>query len=300
MNLLIACPRKLLLVDTQTAASYLIESHRPEYYGISWDRSGQNLILGHSGIDNSSLQSLESYVDSECGWISHGRQRGPSVLSQAHQILSADDKLIATNTGRNSITVFRTDDWFYRQYWIDDIRWDRKGKQDPCGRHLNSLFLHRDQLHVIAHNYDRGSELIRFFWPEMEVIQIEKTNAEMAHNIWVTDEGQRIICDSMRGRVVDLDQDEILWQSRTPNVVTRGLASDGHHVFIGQSAIGPRQERTTRDSHVWIVELGTWKTLDCIRLPNSGNIHEVRLIDEPDHCHHRQVYRGPLSHRLAA
>ena len=183
---------------------------------------------------------------------------------------------------------------------MDEVRWDRKGRQNPCGRHLNSLFLHRDQLHVIAHNYDRGSELIRFFWPEMDVIRIQKTSAQMAHNIWVTDEGQRVICDSMRGAVIDADSNDLLWQCEVPRVVTRGLASDGRHVFIGQSAIGSREQRTSRESRVWVVELASWKTLDSISLPNSGNIHDLRLIDQPDHCHHRHVYQGDLQARMAA
>ena len=76
MKLLIACPRKLLLLDTESAKHQVVESHRPEYYGITWDESGRDLILGHSGIENSSLLSLESYVESERGWVSYGQQRG--------------------------------------------------------------------------------------------------------------------------------------------------------------------------------------------------------------------------------
>lgn len=300
MKLLVSTPRKLLLVDANTSAQHIVESHRPEYYGITWDATGTQLVLGHSGLENSSLTTLESYVESECGWVSFGRSRGPSILSATHQVLTAGDRVIATNTGRNCITVFRTDDWFYRHYWIDDVRWDRKGRDDRCGRHLNSLFLHSDQLYAIAHNYDRGSEIIRFFWPEMEVIRITQTSAQMAHNIWITEDNQKIICDSMRGNLMDADRDDVLWTCPGDGVITRGLASDGDHVIIGQSLIGPREERTRRDGRLWIVDRHSWQTIDSIELRGSGNIHDVRILDRPDVCHSGVPFAGNLETRRAA
>jgi hypothetical protein len=297
MKLLVACPRKLLLVDAQRAEVQLVEDHRPEYYGISWPPDGQALCLGHSGLENVSLSTWQSYMDSERGWVSWGTARGPSSLSVAHQILWADNRILATNTGRNCLTVFRTDDWFYRHYWIDDHRWDRHGPDDSCGSHFNSLFLRDDQLYVVAHNHDRGSTIVRLAWPEMQLLGIDRTPTLMAHNVWVTDEGQVIVCDSMRSTLVDASTGEVLWRCDVPNVVTRGLAANEDHLFIGHSAIGSRAERTRRDGRVWIVERTTYKTVDSLRLPGSGNVHEIRLLDVPDLCHHGFPFRGSIATR---
>jgi hypothetical protein len=238
-------------------------------------------------------------MDSERGWLSYGQRQGPPSLSVAHQILCAGDRVIATNTGRNCITVFRTDDWFYRHYWVDQIRWDRMGRENPCGRHLNSVFLRDDRLYVIAHNHDRGSEIVRLTWPEMDVVSIDRTSTLMAHNLWLTDEGQMIVCDSMRGTLVDVLQDEVVWRCEMPKAVTRGLAACGDYVFVGHSAVGAREARVHRDSHIWVVDRRTWKTLDVLNLPGSGNIHEIRLLNQPDLCHHGQVFRGELVMRSA-
>jgi hypothetical protein len=297
MKLLVACPRMLLLVNAQTSEVHLVEDDRPEYYGISWPANGQAMYLGHSGLENARLSSLRSYMDSECGWVSCGEVNGPSSLSLAHQILCTGDRIVATNTGRNCLTVFRTDDWFYRHYWIDQHRWDRMGTDEACGSHFNSLFLQNDTLYVVAHNHNRGSAIVRLAWPEMELLGIDETPTLMAHNLWVTDEGQMIVCDSMRGTLVDVVTGDVLWQCDMPQVVTRGLACDGNHVFIGHSAIGPRAERVDRDGRVWIVERASWTTVDSLRLPGSGNVHEVRLIDAPDHCHHGHPFRGRIATR---
>jgi hypothetical protein len=295
MQLLVSCPRQLLWLDTVRGEIRTVEADRPEYYGISWPEHGRHLCLGHSGVENASLQSLESYMDSERGWLSYGQHQGPRSLSAVHQILCAGDRVIATNTGRNCITVFRTDDWYYRHYWIDQIRWDRMGRENPCGRHLNSVFLQDGLLYVIAHNHDRGSEVVRLAWPELDVVGIDRTSTLMAHNLWLTDEGQMIVCDSMRGTLVDVLQDEVVWRCDVPKAVTRGLAACDGYVFVGHSAVGTREARVHRDSHIWVVDRRTWKTLDVLNLPRSGNIHELRLLDQPDLCHHGHIFRGELA-----
>jgi hypothetical protein len=295
MKLLVACPRKLLLVDCTSSDVQLVETHRGEYYGISWTEDGRSLCLGHSGVENASLSTLETYMDSEWGWISYGEVQGPAALSATHQVWCAGDRVIATNTGRNCLTIFRTDDWFYRHYWLDDVRWDRKGREDLCGSHFNSVFLQDDVLYVVAHNHNRGSSLIRLAWPEMRILSTHRTTTLMAHNVWATSDGELIVCDSMRGTIVDVAADRILWQCEIPNVVTRGLASNGEYVFVGHSAIGTREARVNRDGRIWVIDRMSWKTVDSILLPGSGNVHDLRIVDEPDLCHHGHVFYGEIA-----
>jgi hypothetical protein len=285
----------VLLVDTETRATAVIEAHRADYYGISWTLDGRYLCLGHSGIDCHAIHSAEDYMDSEVGWVSVGARDGPRVLSAPHQILCAPGAVLAVNTGRNSLTVFRDDDLYYRHWWLDGVRWDRKGRGWTCGSHLNSVALHDGQLYLLAHNWDRGSELIRLSWPELEVIGREKTTAYQAHNVWPTPDGV-VVCDSSAGAVVNVTTGRPLWTVPAARAFTRGMASDGVVVFVGQSRYDPQEAaRRTADAGVWVLDAANWRELDFIPLPGVGEVYEVRIVDSPDVCHHGRPYIGPLA-----
>lgn len=294
MKLLVATPSRLLLVDTETRSTAVVESRRPDYYGISWTLDGRHLCLGHSGTDCHAIHSAEDYMESEVGWVSVGSRNGPPVLSAPHQILCAPGSVVAVNTGRNALTVFRDDDLFYRHWWLDGVRWDRKGRGWMCGSHLNSLAMHDGQLFLLTHNWDRGSEVIRLSWPGLEVVGREKTIAYQAHNVWPTADGV-VVCNSMAGAVVNVSTGRTLWTAPTPQSLTRGLASDGQVVFVGQSRYGSRAARRTADGGVWMLDAATWRELDYFPLPGVGAVYDVRIVDRPDVCHHGQPYTGPLT-----
>ncbi|MCA9198427.1 MAG: hypothetical protein KDA87_12860 [Planctomycetales bacterium] len=292
MKALVACPLHLLEVDLDTHAVRRVESHRPEYYGVSWSHAGDRLILSHSGLNNEKMASLESYMDSEVGFLSTNGVAGAIGLSQPHQIVCTEQHVIATNTGRNSLTVFRQDDGFYKNIWIEDAKWDRKGKENCCGSHLNSVFLKDDQLFVLAHNFDRGSDVIILSWPDLQLIKRWKTKSLQAHNVWVTATDQVLVCDTMRGTLLDAVSNKVLWSCDEPTAMTRGLACDGKYVYIGRSEQSDRRGRTESDGGIWIVDRKSWKTQDYIHLPGVGNVMEVRLLDVPDECHHQRPFTG--------
>lgn len=295
MKLLVASPRYLFLVDAVTGASSIVESHRHEYYGVSWTPDGSRLCLSHSGIDNNSLVTLEDYTDSESGWISLGGTDGLAFLSQPHQILCTETHIIATNTGRNCLTVMRYDDMSYRNVWLESTRWDRKGKDDKCGSHFNSVFLDGDRLYVLAHNWDRPSAVLVLSWPKLDVVERIVTTAGQAHNVWAKPTGEIIICDSLRGSLVEARSNDVLWSSGDSTLITRGLACDGSYVFVGRSIFGDRRSRTESTGGVWILDANSWQLIDSFPIPQSGNIHEVRLIDRPDTCHHGFPLRVPIA-----
>ncbi|MCA9168981.1 MAG: hypothetical protein KDB23_15010 [Planctomycetales bacterium] len=294
MKLLVSCPLQVLCVDTDTHQMQVVERHRREYYGISWTCDGRELAISHSGLENTTLVSMEAYMDSERGWLSVGERATPVSLSAPHQILCDDPYILVTNTGRNCLTVYRRDDLFYQHRWLEAVQWDRKGKTETCGSHFNSLFRHDDELHVVAHNFDRGSELLRLEWPSLEVLDRRRTTALESHNVWVTPEGQTLICDTKRGTLIDAISGEVMWACTELNSRTRGLACDGQYVFLGRSLHTQRWGRLHGDGWIWIIDRQTWQTVDTIHLPSVGNIHEIRIADVPDLCHHGHVYRGVI------
>ncbi len=283
---LVACSGKLLLVDLTEHRVQVVEDHRDEYYGISWPHDGSRLCLSHSGLDNGRLVSLESYLDSEKGRLSLGQVQSTPFLSQPHQILCTDEHIIATNTGRNCVAVVRIQDLFYKQHWPSDVRWDRTSKENAPGGHLNSLFLDRDRLYVVAHNHKRPSQVMVLSWPDMALIEQIDLHACGAHNIWHEGPNRLVVCDSMQGRILDVRSQKTLWQAYGNRSILRGVARHGNRLWVGGSAFTTRENRKASEGIIYVLDPQTWELKDEIELLCSGSVNEIRLINEVDACHH--------------
>lgn len=291
---LVATPRYLLSVDLRTKNVRVLDDDRPEYYGISWFPGQSELVLSHSGIDNGTLIDIAAYAQSEAGWISHGHWKSSRFLSQPHQILCAPDgRIICTNTGRNAVSVIDPErPGFFQEAMVNETRWDRLALGECIGDHVNSVYLTGDRLWVVAHRYNKGSQLLTFRYPELELIHTESLGKRTGlHNIWITMEGQRISCDSEHGTIIDLDAGRPLWHSGAP-IYTRGLAASADYVLVGESQKIKRSERGSSLSAIWLIDRKTWKAVDYFCLGPYGAVHEVRLIDTPDEAHHGHVFAG--------
>lgn len=284
----------LLLVDIQSRKVTPLECDRPEYYGVSWFPSAPELVLSHSGLNNSDLVDIASYAQSERGWLSHGNVASREFLSAPHQILCAPDgRIICANTGRNVISVF---DFArpncFQEAGISSARWDRLALDQITGDHLNSVFVHGKHLYVIAHGFDRGSKLATFSYPDLELIQVEPQGERTGlHNIWITGEGQRISCHSENGSLIDLDAKSPLWESGAA-MYTRGLAASGQYVLVGESQRTGRDLRRSSMSGLWLLDRQTWQAIDYLALGPYGAVNEVRILDVPDEAHHGHPFGG--------
>lgn len=291
---LVATPGYLLCINLETKQVTPIENHRGEYYGISWFPEQRELILSHSCLDNNSLTDINTYSQSEIGYVSAGNQRSSRFLSQPHQLLCAPDKrIICTNTGRNAISVIDLEKpGLYHEARVSSARWDRLSLSEYSGDHINSVFLKDEQLFVICHRFKKGSILATFAYPSLELIDVKNLHKKTGlHNIWVTNEGQQISCDSENGSIIDLQSGHTLWQSEV-NSMTRGIAANSEYLLIGESKKTGRTSRIASLSGLWILERETWKTIDYFCLGPYGCVHEVRLLDVPDEAHHGHIYDG--------
>ncbi|NWD77565.1 hypothetical protein HX890_25910 [Pseudomonas gingeri] len=291
---LVATTGYLLLVDLESKQVTPLESHRPEYYGISWFAGGTELVLSHSGLDNTDLVDLSGYALSEQGWVSGGARSSKTVLSAPHQIICAPDaRVICANTGRNVITVVDLEHTnTFQEAGISAARWDRLALDRIIGDHLNSVFLQDDKLFAIAHGHNKGSQLAIFSYPELELLSCESLGARTGlHNIWVTSEGQRISCHSEIGGLVDLASDSALWESGSSGY-TRGLAASQDYVLVGESQKTIRDLRRSSLSGLWILDRQSWLAIDYLCLGPYGAVQEVRLLDVPDEAHHGHLFQG--------
>jgi hypothetical protein len=293
MRLLVACPSWLFLVDSVTHEIDVVEHLRNEYYGISWDLQG-NLCLSHSGLDNDNMLSVEDYVNSEVGTLTLGQRQRTGCLSTPHQLLCHEQFVIATNTGRNCLTVFRQEDLFYFHKWLNDVRWDRLGAQNKIGHHFNSVTFYDRRLYVLAHNLDRCSFILEVSWPELEVIRQIDTTALWAHNIWLRENEEIIVCNSKQGSLLEVNSNSTVWSAESDRVITRGLACAEDRVFVGISKLSGRSERHTSDGGIAILDAKTFQQIDYISLPHSGAVHEVRVLDAADACHHGLPFTGQI------
>lgn len=292
MKLLVSTPLWIFLIDSKTQVVEVVENNRREYYGISWSKEGE-LALSHSGIAYKNILTFQDYVSAELGGISLGNRLIDKCLVAPHQIFLRQDFVLAANTGRNCLTVFHRSDLFYRHYWFDEKMWDLDASGQRA-RHFNSVYSTGDRVYLLAHNFEENSFLLMLSWPGLQLIEKIETTARWAHNIWPTN-GQILICNTRNGSIDNAYTGEVLWKDSDPEILTRGLACSGEHVFVGRSTAGDRDERDFSPSSIAILNRKSWKLEDTIEFPFAGNIHEVRILDEADECHHGHVYMGHVS-----
>lgn len=287
MKLLISTPNYILNYDVELNSLDVLESSKGEYYGITWNSTGDTIAISCSGIKNSSLVTLEHYVSSEKGSIVVGGRNSWPFLSGPHQIQWVDERyILATNTGRNALTRFAIDDQGVRHFRYDDILWDRLTPMGREGSHFNSIFYKHDKVYLAAHNFDKGSYILELSWPSLEQISDpKKLEISGIHNLWITNEGQWIVCDSNAGALVDANNGEIIWANNLQGF-TRGLAASDSYLFVGNSELTSKRDvRTESQSGIWILDRNTWNVCDYIQLGEFGCVNEVRIYDQPDDCH---------------
>lgn len=290
VRLLISTPRFVLEHCTRESRTRVLESGRGEYYGISWSPSGSEMALSHSHLQNDLLQTADDYQRSEVGTVSVAGRDALQRLSAPHQILwIGPDHLVATNTGRNSIVRVDVRTGATEERRVGSAPWDRLSAETYDGVHLNSLFVRDSTLYVLANNFDKGSFVCEFSWPDLELrAETPTPGLTGLHNLFVSDDGSWIVCDSYAGGLADGRTGRSLWDNRGQGL-TRGLAATADVLLVGHSEKSGRSLRTGTESGVWVVDARSFETLDYLYLGHFGCVHEVRIADEPDLAHHGRV-----------
>lgn len=272
MHLLVSTPLQILLLDIDSHASTAIRTGDGYYFGITHHQG--TVVLNTAGF----LQ----YFNTQKKTI-HTRNR----LKQPHQIEWVGEQVLVTDTGSNSLAVFNDQARLLKRIYLNEIRQDDKDR-GRAGNHFNSVHRVGERVYVVAHNYERPSEVWELTWPELEVVGNTATKASWAHNIWSGENGL-VICDSRNGGLYEVKTGETLWKSSDPHAFTRGLAVSEDLVLIGGSQYQERRERYWKSGKLWIVDRKTLKLQDEIPLPGSGDVQELRIVGQPDECHNGEV-----------
>lgn len=296
MKAIISTPLHLLHLDVETRRVEVLETKRPAYFGLSWFPGSDELVTTHfdEGLTGP-LGSLETYAVSEVGLLRQGQRVSPPFLSSPHQILCASDgRVVVTNTGRNCVqAIDLARPGLYHEAALSTLRWDQLGNDGPYGEHFNSLFERDGSLYALAHGKNRKDSAIAVFsYPDLTLQSVFTTKGRMGlHNIWVTEGGDYITCDTYEGTVIEAKSGEVLWESGS-GWLTRGLAVSSDLILVGDSEPAPRHLRALESSGVWVIERKSWRTLDFIPLNRFGALHDLRWLDLPDEAHHGVPLQG--------
>jgi hypothetical protein len=266
------------MVDASSGKSSILRTGDGYYFGITY--KDRVFALSHSTFSHAS------------GFIKYYRLGSPPLISSSHsshphQIEWVENQVLVVSTGKNCLTVFDQDGRFVRDIYLNDIHWDDKDG-DRVGNHFNSVHRAGDIVYVVAHNYDRPSEVWLLSWPELRMIDCIETKASWAHNVWAGELGL-VICNSRHGSLYEVNSGETIWQPDEEKVISRGLAISGDYIFVGCSQYASRLERYWKTGAIWVIDRKTLKQLDKIMLPASGDVQEVRLIGDYDYCHNGQI-----------
>jgi hypothetical protein len=291
------------LVDLDASSTTVLRSEDDEYwyFGLSW--SAETIFASHTHASNEGLRTHEEFLAAECGEVvgygSDGQiaARTPRRLLMPHQIEWVEDRLLVVDTGRERLSAYARDGALIADVALGDVGWDR-GPDDRMGHHFNSVHRSGERVWVVAHNHERPSELWELSWPSLELVEIHATGAAWAHNLWEGSLGL-VVCDSRRGSLREVRSGETLWATDEEGSITRGLAVDSDHLFVGRSEPSTRHGRLYNDGGLWVIDRQTLKTVEGLRFPGLGCVNEVRLLDGADECHNGEPFDDALLSALS-
>ena len=274
LDLLVSTPLHILLVNTASGRISIVRAGDGYYFGIT--KKDNVAVLSHSGGYLQYFQKGASPI------LTHNH------LIQPHQIEWIEDKVLVANTGKNCISVFDGKGALCRDVYLNQIKSDNKEK-NRLGNHFNSVHRIGDHIYVVAHNYERPSEVYKLSWPDLQVADVIVSKASWAHNIWSCEWGL-VICDTKSGSLYELKSGEPIWQANEDGALTRGLAASEDYIFVGYSTHNQRKERNWKTGGIWIIDRKSLKTIDKLNMPGSGDVHEIRIIGVIDEGHNNQVF----------
>ncbi|KPJ75498.1 MAG: hypothetical protein AMJ54_14810 [Deltaproteobacteria bacterium SG8_13] len=286
MILLLATPLSIYTYCLKSGKLETLVYGKGDFYGISWQQDA--IYISSSNLDAATLLTESDYRKSGVGTVTRFSEEGHQIvcsgISQPHQILvDTGGNLLVTNTGYNTVDIvnFNTDQKYRLN--LSETKCEVVG-HEKLGNHFNSLYDHDGSYYIVAHNNSRDSEVYKIDKAQGSVTHKYKTDAQWAHNVWICEHGM-IICDSKNGSLYEVYGNHTIWKADEAPIITRGLAATEDYIFIGRSEYGNRFSRRYSDGGFWIVDRKTLKTLETVKLENTGCINELRLFGRRDDCH---------------
>jgi hypothetical protein len=251
------------------------------------------MFVSHSYVNNEDFLTHRDLAGAERGDVASYAGGGvlartPQRLLLTHQIEWTADRLLIIDTGRERLSVYGAEGTLIRDVALGELGWDR-GPGGQLGHHFNSVHRSGDRVWIVAHGHHRPSEVWELSWPELEIVGVHVTRAAWAHNVWDGELGL-VICDSYSGRLQEARTGQTIWAAGENGAITRGLAVNSTHLFVGHSEPGDRGERRVNDGGLWMIDRATLTTTERFRFAGSGCVNEIRILDGHDECHNDEPF----------
>ncbi len=287
---LVSTVQSVLAVDVHTGRYEVVDRGRGIYFGIA-RRDHARPIIGarRSGLVAEGRPS-ESAVLIEL--TSPGPDtnviEAPVPLRDVHQVIDHRGDLFVVCSYDERVVIRTTDD-----RWLS---WSPFPGSTADKHHVNSIRIEHGVIHLVAHNWDKPSQVRRYRlpeggWPdpagdddvaEIELEYLGSTElGRMAHDIWLQPDGV-VVSSSGEGLIRSSSGEEVFVGG-----FNRGLVVTPDRIVAGRSLNAERGRRATADAHLVVFDR-EWNHLRDILLPGEGMVMEVRapgLIDECDGHH---------------
>lgn len=226
------------------------------------------------------------------------RRRIKGMHKGAHQIDFVRHLLYVVNTHTNVIFVYKHSDFSkgvmsYKGHiakiapngLLSSQSIKRGGTHrynQPQYGHFNSIFASENEIVLLAHNVTTKTGRLSQVYhlnKKRKVAHKYEIDGYNCHNVY-SDTSRLIICDSARNRVVDYQNNDVLFGCPK---FTRGLALSVDYVLVGGSMYNnsDASERFAEGS-VYILD-SKFKQIGEVKIKGC-QVHEVRRVDAPDKC----------------
>ncbi len=238
------------------------------YYGVTWNeeriycsRNPKHNPISVIDVFDKSFQLLEPLFFS-------------IQPNNVHQILIIDGRLHITNTQCDRIIEYNLCSGEMKSHnWTGE-------EGDRC--HINSIWIEGDRIYVVESGL-KGKKCppaIQVLDKSYKSLIKHYVHTRHIHNVYM-EGGEFYNCSHtglMKGdQELDLRKDK-------ENGFFRGLARSNTHWYIGESQVLPRPERSFGDASILVLD-NDFNIADVIALKDTGQIQDIRIMDEPDLAH---------------
>jgi len=220
-----------------------------------------------------------------------------------HQIAYYDKHLYMVGTGTNHLDVIDPETYVidtdghkkYDHIHSVDLKSSKTNNSDGSSdwNHINSVFCSDKNVYVCHHNFFQPS-YISVLDKNMKIISVIEDIGSQNHNVYVSDNDTLFTLSSRTSEIVQ--RNLISGETKKTKINTeeieiepditylRGLAKSKDYFVCGITESHGKDMRNTVQGYLLLFD-NNLKYIDKKLLPKTGQIREIRIIDETDYAH---------------
>lgn len=158
------------------------------------------------------------------------------------------------------------------------------GKKNRDVHHYNSILIKEDKLYLSAHNNNLPSFISVYSYPELKLLTKHEDLGRQIHNIYIED-NEIYTLDSLGTQAIISTKGKYIPVGKKGEFI-RGLAVTPQNFIVSCFPYSPAREfRREGKSDLVIIDRKDGKVSKRISVGNTGNINDIRILDEQDLAH---------------